>query len=107
VSEKNSPRLRLSATAGSAGTHIDIAATGCPAVPGQVPSVFWHDAYNAANPKRAGDRGLVRFARRQVGVTSVDSRYIVTTADPPGRSIIEVECGGLIGNAVGYFTVTR
>jgi hypothetical protein len=106
VSETIPPRLRLSATAGSAGTHIEIAATGCSAVPGQVRSVFWHDAYNTANPKQAGDRGLVALARRQVGVASVDSGYVVTAADPSGKSVIVVECGG-VGNAEGYFTVTR
>lgn len=107
ASQASPTRLSLSSTAGPAGTQIAIAASGCPAVPGHLSSVYWHDAYNAAHPAQAGSRDLVALTRRQISTGDVRSTYLVTTADPPGRSVIVVECGGFGGNAVGYFTVTR
>jgi hypothetical protein len=106
-SQETHARLSLSSNVGPAGTHIAIAATDCPAFAGDSQSVYWHNAYNAAHPAQAGNRGLVTLARRQNSVSDVQSAYTVTTDDPPGRSVVVVQCGGLGGNAVGYFTVTH
>jgi hypothetical protein len=105
ASQQRAPSLRLSASSGSVGTRIAITATGCPAVDRQPKSVFWHNAYNLAHPKAAVARGLVALARRQVSTDRVESSYVVTRADAPGQSLIDVECGGSLGNAVGNFMV--
>ncbi len=99
--------LHLSVTSGRVGTRITMTATNCPPVQGQSQSVFWHNAYNVRHPAEAGPRGLVALKRHQVGASRVESAYVVGRSDPLGRSVVVVECGGRVGNAVRYFTVTR
>ncbi len=99
------PRLVLSRASGPAGTVVSVTGCGCPNTEGQADQVSWFNNRAERSPVTGGPYRRIQVTR--ISHSSADATFVVKRWDPLGRGVLDMWCGGLVGNAVRHFTVTR